>query len=107
MWLGFAGRKTGERFVSAEQKGAEMREPQKEKNEMNGEIRMDIKSLPLQELTEVLVARGEKTFRAKQMYDWMHVKLARGFREMTNLPETFRDECGQWCSYTALQSVLN
>lgn len=105
MWLGFAGRKTGERFVSAEQKGAEMREPQKEKNEMNGEIRMDIKSLPLQELTEVLVARGEKTFRAKQMYDWMHVKLARGFREMTNLPETFRDECGQWCSYTALQAV--
>ena len=30
-----------------------------------------------------LAALGEKPFRAKQIYDWLHVKLAEGFEEMT------------------------
>ena len=46
---------------------------------MNDKI--DIKSLTLQELTEELKNHGEKSFRAKQMYEWMHVKLARNFDE--------------------------
>ena len=39
--------------------------------------KMDIKSLTLQELTQELGARGEKSYRARQMYEWMHVRLAR------------------------------
>ncbi len=31
------------------------------------------------------LALGEKSFRAKQLYDWMHVKLAEGFDDMTSL----------------------
>ena len=34
----------------------------------------DIKSLNLEELKTELESMGEKAFRAKQMYEWMHVK---------------------------------
>lgn len=65
----------------------------------------DIKSLPLEELEELLTAGGEKAFRARQMYQWMHVKLVRSFGEMTNLPKAFREECENRYSLTALQAV--
>ena len=47
--------------------------------------KIDIKSLDLEELKSELLNRNEKAFRAKQMYDWMHVKRAGGFDEMYNL----------------------
>ena len=51
----------------------------------------DIKSMTLSELevfiTEVL---GEKKFRAKQIYEWMHVRLVDSFDEMTNLSKDLR-----------------
>lgn len=65
----------------------------------------DIKSLTVEELAEEMSARGEKPFRAKQMYEWMHVKLARGFGEMSNLPKAFREDCGKRYAYTALRAV--
>ena len=52
--------------------------------------RVDIKSLSLEEVKQELIAAGEKSFRAVQLYDWMHVKLARDFEEMTNLSKAFR-----------------
>jgi len=67
--------------------------------------KIDIKSLPLPELKKELESRGEKAFRAKQMYEWMHVKLARDFDEMTNLSKDFREKCREWYSYTALTPV--
>ncbi len=65
-------------------------------------VKTDIKSLTLEELTAVLKEKGEKAFRAKQMYEWMHIKLARNFEEMTNLSKDFRVGCKEWCEYTAL-----
>lgn len=65
----------------------------------------DIKSLTLQELTEELKNRGEKAFRAKQMYEWMHVKLAGSFDEMTNLSKDFREQCKDTYEYTSLRAV--
>lgn len=65
----------------------------------------DIKSLPLELLEEELVSAGERAFRARQMYEWMHVKLARGFDQMTNLSRAFREECGRKYHYTALRTV--
>ena len=47
---------------------------------------MDIKSLSLDELKTEVVKLGEKPYRAKQLYEWMHVKLARSYGEMTYLP---------------------
>ena len=65
----------------------------------------DIKSLTLTELQEELCTLGEKTFRAKQCYEWMHKKLARSFEEMTNLSKDFREKCGNTYHYTALRTV--
>ena len=36
----------------------------------------DLKSMTLEELTEFVKELGEKPFRAKQLYQWMHEKLA-------------------------------
>ena len=43
----------------------------------------EIKSLTLAELKAEMEQLGEKPFRAVQLYEWMHVKLARSFDEMT------------------------
>lgn len=69
------------------------------------EEKKDIKSMTLEELTEELAASGEKPFRAKQMYQWMHVKLAAGFDEMTNLPKSMREVCEKKYIYTSLKAV--
>ena len=48
-------------------------------------MKTDIKSLTFEELNEALAAMGEKPFRAKQIYSWLHEKLVTDFEEMTNL----------------------
>lgn len=73
--------------------------------EVTMEEMKDIKSMTLPELTEELAAFGEKPFRAKQMYQWMHVKLAGGFEEMTNLSKALREECEKRYIYTSLETV--
>ena len=35
--------------------------------------RIDVKSLTLPELTAEMTSMGEKAFRARQLYEWMHV----------------------------------
>jgi len=67
--------------------------------------KVDIKSLTLEELTEELGKYGEKAFRAKQMYEWMHVKLARNFDEMTNLSKALREQCAERYTYTSLEAL--
>lgn len=67
--------------------------------------RADIKSLSLEELSEELAACGEKAFRARQMYEWMHVKLAGSFAEMTNLSKELRERCAGRYRYTALEAL--
>ena len=61
-----------------------------------GESRMekkDLKSMTLEELTEFVKELGEKPFRAKQLYQWMHVKLAESLDECTNLPKGQESIC--------------
>ena len=65
----------------------------------------DIKSMTMTELQEDLESRGEKAFRAKQLYEWMHVKLAEGFEEMTNLSKVLRESCKSWYTYTSLKAL--
>ena len=55
--------------------------------------KIDIKSLTLEELTEQMTLLGEKAFRAGQIYEWIHGKLAGGFDEMTNLSKALREKC--------------
>lgn len=66
----------------------------------------DIKSMTLDELKILLTeAMGEKSFRAKQLYEWMHIRLARSYDEMTNLPKSLRDNLSQNYEYTALKET--
>ena len=52
----------------------------------------DIMSLDLTKLKEKMAEIGEKPFRASQIYEWLHVKLANTFDEMTNLSKSLRDK---------------
>ena len=52
----------------------------------------DIKSLTFDELKIEMEGIGEKAFRAKQIYEWMHVKLVDSFDEMTNLSKALREK---------------
>ncbi len=67
--------------------------------------KIDIKSLSLEQLTEQMKVLGEKPFRAKQIYEWLHCKLATDFDEMTNLSKALRDKCREHFELTALQAV--
>ena len=49
-----------------------------------------IKSMTIPEIGEVLKELGQPTFRAKQVYSWLHKGVA-GYEEMTNLPKALRD----------------
>ena len=53
---------------------------------------MDIKSMTLSELTDAIIQKGYPKFRARQIYDWMHVNLVRNVDEMKNVPKDIR----QW-----------
>ena len=46
----------------------------------------DIKSLALTELERELAALGEKPFRANQLYQWLHQKLARSYEDNMSVP---------------------
>ena len=50
---------------------------------------IDIKSLNLQEMTQLLRDMGEPAFRGKQVYTWLH-KGVSSFEEMSNLSKTLR-----------------
>ena len=65
----------------------------------------DIKSLDFEELQALLAEAGEKPFRARQLYQWMHQKLACGFKEMTNLSKALREDLACRCTYTCLEPV--
>jgi 23S rRNA (adenine2503-C2)-methyltransferase len=71
----------------------------------NANNKKDIKSMPLTQVSQELEGLGEKSFRARQLYQWMHVKLARSFAEMTNLSADLRERLAQSYSYTALTPV--
>ncbi len=64
--------------------------------------KIDIKSFNLEELTAFIVENGEKAFRAKQVYQWLHVKQVDAFDEMTNLSKAFREKLEQRCYITDL-----
>ncbi len=45
----------------------------------------DIRTLSLDQLTQFFLDSGEKSFRAKQIHEWLWKKSAKSFDEMTNL----------------------
>ena len=54
-------------------------------------MKKDIRSYGYTELKKEMEHLGEKAFRAKQVYEWLHIKLADSFDEMTNLSLKLRE----------------
>lgn len=53
---------------------------------------LDIKSMTIEELQQAVAGLGEKPFRAKQLFDWLHHRLASGYEEMNNLPKSLKEK---------------
>ena len=60
---------------------------------------VDIKSLNLDELTNLIVEKGFKKFRAKQAYDWMHKKCVESVEEMSNIPGDLKEWINRECDF--------
>ncbi len=67
--------------------------------------KIDIKSLDLNEMKKLIASMSEKAFRAKQLYEWLHVKLVDSFDEMTNLPLQLREQLAEVSEITNLEVV--
>ncbi|MDC7288874.1 23S rRNA (adenine(2503)-C(2))-methyltransferase RlmN [Blautia schinkii] len=62
----------------------------------------DIKSMNIEELSSLMTQLGDKPFRAKQVYSWLHEHLVTSYDEMTNLPKALREKLSAY-PITALQ----
>jgi len=60
---------------------------------------IDLKSMDLQEMTDLLKGMGEPAFRAKQIFRWLH-RGARSFGEMTDLSKALREKLAEACFIT-------
>lgn len=71
----------------------------------NNDLKKDLRALRLEELTELIVSLGEKSFRARQIYEWLHLKLVSDYEEMKNIPTALRDRLRQEYELKALEVV--
>ncbi len=58
-------------------------------------MKKDIRAYTYKELIKEVEDIGEKKFRAKQIYEWLHVKLVDHFEEMTDLSKSLREKLGK------------
>ncbi len=66
---------------------------------------IEIKSLSLVQLKNTMTEMGEKAFRAKQIYEWLHQKQAESFDEMSNLSAILREKLKERCVLTTLKML--
>ena len=64
----------------------------------------DIKSMTIDELKDLMTQIGDKPFRAKQIYSWLHEHLVTSYEEMTNLPKALKEKLRDY-PITALEMV--
>ncbi len=63
----------------------------------------DIRSLNLQELEKAIEDLGEKSFRARQLFQWLWKRSASSFDQMTDLSKPFRKKLDDSFTFTPLQ----
>ena len=56
----------------------------------------DIKSMYPQELSALMEALGEKAFRAKQLYSWLHEHMVLSYEDMANLPKSLKEKLNDY-----------
>lgn len=65
----------------------------------------DIKSLYPEEIRTLLIEMGEKTFRADQIFGWIHKRQVRSYDEMTNLSKDLRRKLSDQYPLTVIEPV--
>ena len=65
--------------------------------------KINIRSLTIEEITDQLKKNGEKSFRAKQVYEWLWKKNAHSFDEMSNLSTNLRTHLSENYFIDAIQ----
>ncbi|MDO5331832.1 MAG: radical SAM protein, partial [Bacillota bacterium] len=58
----------------------------------------------LSELTEEIEKLGEAKFRAKQIYEWIHVKLVKDFDDMSNISAALKAKLNENYSFTKIRA---
>ncbi|HXH54666.1 MAG TPA: 23S rRNA (adenine(2503)-C(2))-methyltransferase RlmN [Gammaproteobacteria bacterium] len=61
--------------------------------------------LDLKSLSEYFVTQGEKSFRAKQVFQWIHQRGVDNFSEMTDLGKVLRERLSEECELRAPKIV--
>ena len=68
--------------------------------------KIDIRSMTMEQLEAFVVETlKDKKFRAKQIYDWMHVKLVQNFDEMSNLSKDLRNRLNETATLCSMEIV--
>lgn len=67
--------------------------------------KIDIKSMNINELEDLLKELGQPKFRAKQIFDWLHAKQVDSFEEMTNLSKGLREKLSETASINGVEMV--
>ncbi len=67
--------------------------------------RTDIKSKTIEELKELLAGWGEKTFRAAQIFGWIHEKRVASYEEMTNVSKALREKMEAECDWVSVREI--
>ncbi|MDE7400224.1 MAG: 23S rRNA (adenine(2503)-C(2))-methyltransferase RlmN [Oscillospiraceae bacterium] len=66
--------------------------------------KIDILSLTKDELIQKITEMGEKSFRAAQIYDWLHIKRVTDFVQMTNISAQFREQLSRFFCIKSLKT---
>ena len=59
--------------------------------------KIELRSLTLPKLEAELANMGEKSFRAKQIFSWLHQKQVTSFDEMKNVPKDLKEKLSEYC----------
>ena len=96
------GEKGEEPGQAGQQPGKEAAGPEQAVGETH---KTDVKSMTLPELESWLSGMGEKPFRAKQLFDWIHNKQASSFSDMTNLSKALREKLEKEAGLVVLKAA--
>ena len=65
----------------------------------------DVRSMTIEELKDFFDSLGEKPYRAKQLFHWLHQKKIRSFDEMTDFSKALREKLKTEASLVSLTMV--
>ncbi|HQY23022.1 MAG TPA: 23S rRNA (adenine(2503)-C(2))-methyltransferase RlmN [Gammaproteobacteria bacterium] len=73
--------------------------------ELKNNPKTNLLELDLESLSKYFIAQGEKSFRAKQVFQWIHQRGVDNFAEMTDLSKILRERLSAECDLRAPEIV--